>query len=205
MERYFDELACAFVRGRLANESATLSDGLQAGLRLHKFKVNTDLPRIQRVIGVMRGLSPDKLLDVGSGRGTFLWPLLASFPTISVTAIEVSEQRATDLAAVRSGGVSRLTVVRMDAQKMGFAPQSFDVVTMLEVLEHMPDPLAALRCAVAVARRFVVLSVPSVPDENPEHLHLFTPDQLRRMADEAGGIRTTVEHVLNHRIAIIRI
>lgn len=205
MERYFNELACAFVRGRLANESATLTDGLQAGLRLHKFKVNTDLPRVQRVIGVMRGLGPDKLLDVGSGRGTFLWPLLASFPTISVTAIEVSEQRATDLAAVRSGGVSRLTVVRMDAQKMGFAPRSFDVVTMLEVLEHMPDPPAALRCAVAAARRFVVLSVPSVPDDNPEHLHLFTPDELRRMADEAGGIRTTVEHVLNHRIALIRI
>ena len=88
---------------------------------------------------------------------------------------------------------------------MGFAPQSFDVVTMLEVLEHMRDPLAALRCAVATARRFVVLSVPSVPDDNPEHLHLFTPDQLRRMAEEAGGVRTTVEHVLNHRIAIIRI
>jgi|SRR5690348_1599383 len=205
MERYFDELACAFVRGRLANESATLTDGLQAGLRLHKFKANTDLPRVQRVIGVIRGLGPHKLLDVGSGRGTFLWPLLASFPTISVTAIEVSEQRARDLAAVRSGGVSRLTVARMDAQKMGFAPESFDVVTMLEVLEHMHEPLVALRCAVAAARRFVVLSVPSVPDDNPEHLRLFTPDQLRWMADEAGGIRTTVEHVLNHRIAIIRV
>ena len=182
MERYFDELACAFVRGRLGNGSATLTDGLKAGLRLHKFKVNADLPRVRRVIGVLRGLSPDNLLDVGSGRGTFLWPLLASLPKISVTAIEVSEQRATDLAAVRSGGVSRLTVIRMDAQKMGFAPQSFDVVTMLEVLEHMPDPLAALRCAVAAARRFLVLSVPSVPDDNPEHLHLFTPDHLRTMA-----------------------
>jgi 2-polyprenyl-3-methyl-5-hydroxy-6-metoxy-1,4-benzoquinol methylase len=205
MERYFNELACAFVRGRLGNEAATLTDGLRAGLRLHKFKVNTELPRVQRVIGVLRGLGPDKLLDVGSGRGTFLWPLLASFPSISVTAIEISERRAADLAAVRSGGVSRLTVVRMDARKMGFAPRSFDVVTMLEVLEHMPDPLAALRCAVAAARRFVVLSVPSVADDNPQHLHLFTPDRLLRMADEAGGIRTTLEHVLNHRIAIIRI
>ena len=69
----------------------------------------------------------------------------------------------------------------------------------------MRDPLAALRCAIAAARRFVVLSVPSVPDDNPEHLHLFTPDELRRMAKEARGTRTTVEHVLNHRIAIIRI
>lgn len=205
MERYFDELACAFVRGRLRNESATLADGVQAGLRLHKFKINTELPRVHRVIGIIRGLRPATLLDVGSGRGTFLWPLLASFPTIPVTVIEVSQQRAMDLGAVRSGGVSRLAVARMDAQKMGFTPQAFDVVTMLEVLEHMPDPLAALRCAVAAARRFVVLSVPSVPDENPEHLHLFTPDQLRRMAAEAGGVRTTVDHVLNHRTVVIRV
>ena len=41
-----------------ASESSphTLTDGLQAGLRLHKFKVNTDLPRVKRVIGVMRAL-----------------------------------------------------------------------------------------------------------------------------------------------------
>jgi ubiquinone/menaquinone biosynthesis C-methylase UbiE len=205
MQRYFDELATAFVRGRLGIESATPDDGLRAGLRLHKFKVNTELPRVQRVVGVLRGLVPENLLDVGSGRGTFLWPLLASLPCTSVTAIDISERRVSDLAAVRAGGISRLTVAQMDAEKMGFAPQSFDVVTMLEVLEHMRDPISALKCAVAAARRFVVLSVPSVPDENPEHLHLFTPDQLRQMATAAGGLRTTIEHVLNHRIVIIRV
>jgi hypothetical protein len=82
---------------------------------------------------------------------------------------------------------------------------SFDVVTMLEVLEHMRNPLAALKNAVLVARRFVVLSVPSVADDNPEHLHLFSADDLVSMAHEAGAIRAVVEHVLNHRIAVIRV
>jgi hypothetical protein len=49
-----------------------------------------------------------------------------------------------------------------------------------------------------------VLSVPSVPDDNPEHLHLFSPDQLSEMARIAGAVRTTIEHVLNHRIVLIR-
>lgn len=80
MERYFTELATAFVRGRLNQPDASIEAGLEAGLRLHKFKRNTELPRVRTVLGILRGLLPENLLDIGSGRGTFLWPLLASFP-----------------------------------------------------------------------------------------------------------------------------
>jgi 2-polyprenyl-3-methyl-5-hydroxy-6-metoxy-1,4-benzoquinol methylase len=205
VERYFSELAGAFVRGRLGRRTATLEDGIQAGLRLHKFKVNTELPRVQRVLGILRGLAPNNLLDIGSGRGTFLWPLLDSFPELSVTSVESSERRAGDLAAVRIGGIERLDVVRMDAQRLAFVPRSFDVVTMLEVMEHLNSPQAALSGALSAARRFVIVSVPSTPDDNPEHVHLFSPDQLRHMAGEAGCSRMTIEHVLNHRIALLRV
>jgi len=205
VDRYYNELACAFVRGRLKDASATLEDGRRAGLRLHKFKANIQLPRVQRVLGILRGIDPQSLLDVGSGRGTFLWPLLDSLPGVRVTAIDVDERRVADLGAVRIGGVSHLTVALMSAERMGFAPRSFDVVTMLEVLEHMRNPLAALKSACCVAQRFVVLSVPSVADDNPEHLHLFSPDQLLDMANQAGAVRSSVEHVLNHRIAVIRV
>ncbi len=205
MERYFTELANAFVRGRLKEGAATIDDGLRAGLRLHKFKANGELPRVRRVLGILRGMQPASLLDVGSGRGTFLWPLLSEFPELPVTAIDIAERRCTDLAAVRAGGLNRLTVVRMDAQRMAVAGGAFDVVTMLESLEHMPNPGAALEGAVRAARRFVVISVPSTPDDNPDHLHLFTPDELAAMARAAGAARASIEHVLNHRILIIRL
>lgn len=203
-DRYFTELATAFVRGRLGNPTATIEDGRRAGLRLHKFKNDTELPRIRKVIGILRGLAPENLLDVGSGRGTFLWPLLDAFPELPVTSIDVSDQRVADMNAVHAGGISRLTALRMDAQQMTFPNGSFDVVTLLEVLEHMPNPSSALKRAVLAARRFVVISVPSVPDNNPEHIHLFSTDQLREMAAEAGSDRITIEHVLNHRVAVIR-
>jgi 2-polyprenyl-3-methyl-5-hydroxy-6-metoxy-1,4-benzoquinol methylase len=199
---YYTALATAFVRGRLANPSATIEDGLAAGLRLHKFKNDILLPRVQRVLGILHGLSPESLLDVGSGRGAFLWPLLDTFPNLAVTSIDTSEQRVN---AVRTGGISRLTALQMDAERTTLPAKSFDVVTLLEVLEHMPNPGAALSNAVSLARRFVILSVPSVPDDNPEHIHLFTPDQIIAMATEAGSHRTTIEHVLNHRIAILRV
>jgi ubiquinone/menaquinone biosynthesis C-methylase UbiE len=202
MEQYFTDLATAFVRGRLGSSTATIEDGLNAGLRLHKFKRNTELPRVKRVLGILHALAPDSLLDVGSGRGTFLWPLLASFPSLQVTAIEWNDRRVSDLGAVSDGGVKRLTVARMDVQALTFAAGSFDVVTVLEVLEHLRSPELALRSAMAVARRFVIVSVPSVADNNPEHLHLFSVEQLRDMAVKAGSSRVSFEHVLNHRIML---
>jgi len=202
MERYFTELATAFVRGRLGDPAANIDDGLKAGLRLHKFKQNTELPRVKRVIGLLRSLAPESLLDIGSGRGTFLWPMLAGFPDLEVTAIDANEQRAADINAVRQGGVLRIQAERMDAQKLNFSDRTFDGATMLEVLEHLLEPEVGLCEAVRVANRFVIVSVPSVADDNPEHLHLFTVDRLRSMAADAGCARVSIEHVLNHRIMI---
>jgi hypothetical protein len=51
MDRYFTELAAEFVRGRLG-QPATIADGLAGGLQLHKFKQNTELPRVQRVLAI---------------------------------------------------------------------------------------------------------------------------------------------------------
>ena len=156
--------------------------GREAGLRLHKFKQNTELPRVRRVLGILRGLQPQNLLDIGSGRGTFLWPLLAEFPGLPVTSAEADRRRASDLAAVRKGGIGRLTVVRADVHRLPFASRSFDGAAVLEVLEHLADPPLALREAMRCARRFVVVSAPSTPDDNPEHIHLFTQPQLAQMS-----------------------
>jgi len=202
MERYFGELATAFVRGRLGNPTASIEDGLAAGLRLHKFKQNAELPRVRRVLSILRGLTPESLLDVGSGRGTFLWPLLASFSETKVTAIDVSEQRTSDIDAVRKGGIDRLQAFLMDVCSITFPDDTFDGVTLLEVLEHLRSPDVALSEALRVARRFVIATVPSVPDDNPEHIHLFTVDRLKEMATAAGCERPKIEHVLNHRILI---
>lgn len=151
---------------------------------------------------MLAGLAPESLLDVGSGRGAFLWPLLDAFPALAITAIDKEEQRATDLAAVGRGGITRLAAARMDATALSFADDAFDGVTMLEVLEHMPDPASAAREALRVARRFVVATVPSKEDGNPEHIHLFDRRSLAQLFEAAGARRVTVEHVLNHVVAL---
>jgi SAM-dependent methyltransferase len=207
MDGYFEDLTASFIRGRLGLDgdwNSLLESAREAGLRIHKFKRNSELPRVARIVGMLRSIQPESVLDLGSGRGTFLWPLLNTFPTVPVTAVEIHPQRLTDLAAVRRGGVARLSVVAADLQKLPIRPRSFDVVTMLEVLEHLPDPAAAAHCAFQAGRRFVVVTVPSKEDDNPEHLRVFTERDLRRMFETSGASRVQFGGVLNHRVALVR-
>jgi SAM-dependent methyltransferase len=176
--------------------------GLNAALRLHGFKRTAGLPRVARVIGILRGLQPDSLLDLGSGRGVALWPLLDAFPELGVRAIDRLVHRVETIQAVRQGGVTRLHGTHMDATRLTFADKSFDGVLALEVLEHIPEVERAVREAVRVARRFVIASVPSKEDSNPEHIHLLDRTTLERWFRKAGADRVRFDGVSGHLIAL---
>lgn len=205
-DRYYVELGAAFARGRLGerlgeSDEDAFEEGKRRGLKMHKFKRNAELPRVRRVLSLLAGLAPESLLDIGSGRGTFLWPLLDAFPELGVTAIDHDDLRASDLACVTKGGIARLSAAKMDARALDFPDATFDGVTVLEVLEHLDGPERAAREAMRVAKRFVVASVPSKPDDNPEHIHLFDVRALSALFTGARSVK--VEHVLNHAVALV--
>jgi ubiquinone/menaquinone biosynthesis C-methylase UbiE len=204
-ESHYVALAAAFCRGRLGcalEDQAAVAAGLAAGLKLHRFKRSAELPRVRRVIGALRALAPATLLDVGSGRGVFLWPLIDAMPALEVVAIDRLAHRAADLAAVARGGLARLFAARMDATRLALRDGAVEVVTVLEVLEHIPDSAAAAAEAMRVARRAVVATVPSHEDDNPEHIHLFDRARLEAMFQAAGARRVTVEAVRGHLVAV---
>ena len=87
---YFEQLVAAFIRGRLPldqchaalfnrpldelsfRERQTLIElARDQELRLHRFKRTMELPRVRKVLGILNGLQPRDLLDIGSGRGAF--------------------------------------------------------------------------------------------------------------------------------------
>lgn len=223
---YYARLAAAFVRGKLletplreqhrplfAQPLDALSDeqmeeliqlGLAQGLRLHRFKRTMDLARVRNVLGVLKGLQPANLLDIGSGRGAFLWPLLAAFPDLPVTALDVLDYRVADMQAVHAGGLPQLTALKMDVTALAFPDRSFDVVTMLEVLEHIPEARKALAEVCRVARRALICSVPSKADDNPEHIHLFDEQALRALLAEQGALNVNASYVLNHIVIVAK-
>ena len=183
---------------------ALIALGLASDMCLHRFKRTMGLPRVQRVLGMLRSVSPTSLLDIGSGRGVFLWPLLDAFPTLPVTALDRLSYRVEDLLAVCAGGITNLQAFEGDVTDLQFDDRSYDVITMLETLEHIPTPRAAVAEICRVASRYVILSVPSKPDSNPEHLHLFDQPTLTSLLQQAGAARVSIDYVPGHMLAFAR-
>ena len=228
-EDYYSKYAAAYVRGSVLCErpsgpllslpdslleksldeltedeaEAILDAGNAAGLKLYYFKkTHGDLPRVKRVLGFFRSIEMRSLLDVGSGRGVFLWPCLNAFPRLEVTGLDVLPHRVKLLNMVRQGGAANLNAVAGDICSQPAREKSHDVVTMLEVLEHISDPSAAIRAASQIAKKFVVVSVPSKPDNNPEHIHLLTKDILTDLFVKAGCGRLHFDGAPGHLIMV---
>jgi 2-polyprenyl-3-methyl-5-hydroxy-6-metoxy-1,4-benzoquinol methylase len=205
--RYYVDLAAAWVRGTRpdlagATDAATLDAAVAAGLRVHRFKQTETLPRVRRVLGILKSFAPHTVLDVGSGRGAFLWPLLDAMPHVSVTAVDLLAHRVADIEAVRRGGVDRVRAILADVIALTFPDRSFDVVTILEVLEHVSDPAKTASAVVRMADRAVVATVPSKKDDNPEHVRLFDRRSLLALFSSAGARRVQVDGVLDHFVVV---
>lgn len=224
MERYQTALAAAYVRGAAGRQAGLAPEALRrkplealtaeeletllaagnaAGLRLCRFKRRELLPRVRAVLGVLQGVQPESLLDVGSGRGVFLFPFLETFPAVPVTALDLLPHRVEMLRQMADGGIGNLTALEADICRWDGGGQRYDVVTLLEVLEHIPDAAAAVANAVRLARRYVVVSVPSKPDNNPEHIHLLTRDVLTDLFARAGCRRLHFDGVNGHLLLTV--
>lgn len=172
--------------------------GKKVELKMYRFKPHEDLPRVHKVLGFLRSVWPESLLDVGSGRGVFLFPFLCAFPFTPVTAADLLDYRVDFLNDIRRGGVDWLKAEQMDICSDTLPEKSFDVVTMLEVLEHIPDVQKAVSSAVRLAKRYVVVTVPSKLDNNPEHIHLLTKSRLTELFGNAGCTKLHFDAVPGH-------
>lgn len=205
---HYTDVARAYLRGAgLPDDPAAFA---RTDVALARFKRTMGLPRVDRVVSMLRGLAPRSILDAGSGRGAALWPILelarisANFGCgFHVTAFDRYLQR--HLAGAAIGGLEGFSAVRADLRRLPFPVRAFDIVTVLEVLEHIADQNdldAACRESIRVANRFVIVSVPSTIDDNPDHHRLFSVDDLTDALSQAGAAGVHVFHVRGHRIAL---
>jgi len=173
--------------------------GQEAGLKLYPFKAGTQmLARTRRTLGFLYSLSFETMLDVGSGRGVFLIPFMKKFPWVRVVSLDLLEKRVTFLNELADGGFPQLHSEQKNICDQPYPDNSFDVITMLEVLEHIPEVEKAVAAAVRMAKQFVVVTVPSKPDNNPEHIHLLTKDKLTQAFSAAGCTKLHFDGVDGH-------
>lgn len=171
----------------------------------------------ERMAGIV-GRVEGTVVDVGIGEGLCLDRLLTALdatggrdPGACIVGIEYRH----DKAAVASE-LKGVDVAVGDAGMLPFPDASADLVTCIEVLEHLPTVAPAVAELARVAKDRCIVSVPYEPwfrlgnlgrgknvgrlGNDPEHLHMFTPGKLRR-ALEASFHQVTVTPVFPWLVA----
>ncbi len=109
---------------------------------------------------VLRGLpaSLDRVLDVGCGDGRFAARLAGR--AREVLAIDPDPSQVEE-ARTRTAADQRVTVQRADFMSEPFEPESFDAVTSLAVIHHLPfeDAIVKVTCLLRPGGRLLILGV----------------------------------------------
>jgi SAM-dependent methyltransferase len=147
--------------------------------------------RLVRNLGSPEGRG--RLLDVGCGAGEFLVQMRAAG-----WDVHGLEPDSTAAARARAAGVR---VVNAGLEDSEFAPGSFDAITISHVIEHLHDPLRALRICrrLLKANGLFWLATPNLEAmgrkvfgrdwiglDPPRHLVLFTSASLSTALETAG-------------------
>ncbi|MAT97139.1 MAG: hypothetical protein CL608_08355 [Anaerolineaceae bacterium] len=160
------------------------------------------LTRLSRCYGlrkrakiITKQVQTGTVLDVGCATGDFL-SIMKTFPRWRVYGIEPTHTALT-YARQRIG----LSVVEGVLNVAPFAENSFDAITMWDVLEHVYDPLDVLKDVARLLKPggVFVVNHPNIKSidrklfgnmwlgyELPRHLYLFPSDLLRDLMAELG-------------------
>lgn len=155
-----------------------------------KTLVKAERGAAQRIARLKPFLHPGmRVLDVGAAEGAFVGGLIAE--GIQATGVEPNEgfaahARATTQAEIHLGGWSEVALPEA----------AFDLVTIHHVLEHLREPVEALRRIAAWAKPggLVQIAVPNIEDtrKSPQarfhfgHLYNYNRTSLIAMAARAG-------------------
>jgi SAM-dependent methyltransferase len=169
------------------------------------------------VLDRVEELRPASLLDVGSGEGRLVAEVCARLPAIRALGVDMSERAVALARAMTTSGEFRAG----DITEHGFLTDRFDAITMVEVLEHIPETeLPRIRSTLRKHLENHGQLVVTVPTKNmgmhPKHYQHFDlaslvealqPDFALRSAfhlNRLSGICRLLDRALTNRWFAIR-
>jgi len=160
----------------------------EASYRWDEMKVYGPTARHTRrfIFSLMDDISFTSVLDASCGTGTLLKQILDKYPNSQLTGSEYSPE-GLELAKKRlpqgAFHVLDLSSASLD--------QQFDLITCIDVLEHIPDDQTALKNLHAMTKGHMLLSVPigplfQVETERLGHVHGYSRAELEEKIRRAG-------------------
>jgi len=173
----------------------TLTERLYA--RARKWTLDWKLHLVQQLVP-----NSGSILDLGCGTGEFLSALM---PFYTVEGIE-PEARAAQFAAQHFG----MNVHAGTLKDIAVNSAPFDLITLWHVLEHIPDPVEAVRKLQTLLKPGgkLLIALPNVGSldarwygadwvalDAPRHLWHFTPQTLKSLL-EGNGFHPVIQKML---------
>lgn len=222
--KYYQRLVAAMIRGMLQKQYpehllfkkhvADLTEedfevlmqlGKHHQLPLSAFQRLEVLPETIKILDIIRSVSPDNLLDVGCGRGAFIWRLLDEYRNMSITAVDSNEDRISTVAAVAKGGIGNIVAQKADVTTLKTFPKlGFDITTALRVLEYVEDIEAAVAELCRVTRRFIIVQYPISESANPDRKNALGQEELKKLFEAQEVMQVKIEVASNYYILVIR-
>ena len=180
-ENYFTNLAASYIRNKLNQHDLSDTEALDIANKekikhLYRFKKHNLIPRIKKIIDIIVDLSPKDILDVASQRGALLFPLLYRLyqekKNFQITSIDIDDN-VIEFLRLTSMDIDNFSVINADITNLPFLDNSFECIICSEILEHLETPIQAAKEMVRVSNKYIICSVPALPDNNIEHIQLF--------------------------------
>ncbi len=162
---------------------------------------------LSTIASFLRSIQFDSLLDAGCGEGVVLTSIRDDFQT-GYFGLDLDFDRV----HFAGGQMAGSNFVNGDAQRLPFSDRSFDLVLLLEVLEHVGHPEKVLEEVHRVSGKYMLISVPNEPwwrvgnmlrlkymrdfGNTPEHINHWT----------VAGIKSLVSdrfHILSVRLPML--
>lgn len=167
--------------------------------------------------------NPKSILDIGCGDGFYLYLLYSLFPNVKIIGVDNDKNALKSASSNLKGGSVKLKYE--DIYNLSFYNNSFDVVILSEVLEHLDDDFKGLQQVYRILKSKGLLLI-SVPNRNypllwdpinwiaerifnthipkgfwagiwNQHKRLYSPHELERLLKK-GGFRGIKTEVLTH-------
>ena len=149
--------------------------------------------KAQNIVNVCKGLKPAKVLEVGAGDGSILHFLNEWNFGEELYAVEIA---ASGVELISSRGLSRLKEAKpFDGYQIPYADDTFDLVILAHVLEHVEHERILIRELKRIAKNIVIevpLDYRFGVDKRMKHfldyghINMYTPTSLRFLLQSEG-------------------